>query len=250
MSPATTRTRTPQSRSPSDLPLALNRSLIARAYRLSQPRTSLPGGRKRGMCGITGWVDFGRDLRSERAAIEAMTATMAPRGPDAGGIWISAHAALGHRRLSVIDLPCGAQPMSAPDSGDVALTFSGEIYNFTELRSELIVTRALVPHPVRHRGAAAQLPAVGSRLRGSPERHVRVRALGRAAAGAAARPRPARRQAAVLRGAAGRGAVRLRTEGDPRAPRVPRRDRRRRARGTVQPDRHEDAGARHLPGAA
>jgi asparagine synthase (glutamine-hydrolysing) len=37
------------------------------------------------MCGITGWVDFGRDLRSERAAIEAMTATMVPRGPDAGG---------------------------------------------------------------------------------------------------------------------------------------------------------------------
>ena len=92
------------------------------------------------MCGITGWVDFGRDLRSERAAIEAMTATMVPRGPDAGGIWISAHAALGHRRLSVIDLPCGAQPMSAPDSGDVVLTFSGEIYNFTELRRELIAT--------------------------------------------------------------------------------------------------------------
>jgi asparagine synthase (glutamine-hydrolysing) len=89
------------------------------------------------MCGITGWVDFERDLRSEHAAIEAMTATMAPRGPDAGGVWISAHAALGHRRLSVIDLPCGAQPMSAPDSGDVVLTFSGEIYNFTELRSEL-----------------------------------------------------------------------------------------------------------------
>ena len=90
------------------------------------------------MCGITGWVDFGRDLRGERAAIEAMTATMIPRGPDAGGVWISAHAALGHRRLSVIDLPCGAQPMAAPDSGDVALTFSGEIYNFTELRRELI----------------------------------------------------------------------------------------------------------------
>lgn len=60
------------------------------------------------MCGITGWVDFGRDLRAERAAIEAMTATMIPRGPDAGGVWCSAHAALGHRRLSVIDLPGGA----------------------------------------------------------------------------------------------------------------------------------------------
>lgn len=90
------------------------------------------------MCGITGWVDFGRDLRNERAAIEAMTATMTPRGPDAGGVWCSEHAAIGHRRLSVIDLPNGKQPMRAPGADDVVLTFSGEIYNFTELRQELI----------------------------------------------------------------------------------------------------------------
>ena len=91
------------------------------------------------MCGITGWVDFGRDLRGEgeRAAIEAMTATMLCRGPDAGGTWCSAHAAIGHRRLSVIDLAGGAQPMRAPGEDDVVLTFSGEIYNFTELRHEL-----------------------------------------------------------------------------------------------------------------
>jgi asparagine synthase (glutamine-hydrolysing) len=90
------------------------------------------------MCGITGWVDFRRDLRSERATIEAMTAAMVPRGPDAGGIWCSAHAAIGHRRLAVIDLPGGEQPMRAPGAEDVVLTFSGEIYNFTELRRELI----------------------------------------------------------------------------------------------------------------
>jgi asparagine synthase (glutamine-hydrolysing) len=92
------------------------------------------------MCGITGWVDFGRDLRGEgeRAAIEAMTATMICRGPDAGGTWCSAHAAIGHRRLSVIDLAGGAQPMRAPGEDDVVLTFSGEIYNFTELRHELV----------------------------------------------------------------------------------------------------------------
>jgi asparagine synthase (glutamine-hydrolysing) len=91
------------------------------------------------MCGISGWVDFGRDLRGEgeRAAIEAMTATMICRGPDAGGTWCSAHAAIGHRRLSVIDLAGGAQPMRAPGEDDVVLTFSGEIYNFTGLRHEL-----------------------------------------------------------------------------------------------------------------
>jgi asparagine synthase (glutamine-hydrolysing) len=96
------------------------------------------------MCGITGWVDFGRDLRAERSVIEAMAATMICRGPDAGGVWCSRHAAIGHRRLSVIDLPGGQQPMSTAGTGDargtgddVVLTFSGEIYNFTELRSEL-----------------------------------------------------------------------------------------------------------------
>jgi asparagine synthase (glutamine-hydrolysing) len=88
----------------------------------------------RRMCGIVGWVDFSRDLTGERAAVEAMTATMTPRGPDAGGVWCSAHALIGHRRLAVVDLPGGVQPMS--DAGTV-LTFSGEIYNFRELRREL-----------------------------------------------------------------------------------------------------------------
>ena len=91
------------------------------------------------MCGITGWVDFGRDLRAERPAIEAMTLTMMNRGPDAGGVWCGLHAAIGHRRLSVIDLKGGEQPMRAGggDSGDAVLTYSGEVYNFTELRAEL-----------------------------------------------------------------------------------------------------------------
>jgi asparagine synthase (glutamine-hydrolysing) len=93
--------------------------------------------RAENVCGITGWVDFGRDLRGERAAVDAMTATMTCRGPDAGEVWLSAHAAIGHRRLSVIDLPGGGQPMRAPGGDDIVLTFSGEIYNFTELRRDL-----------------------------------------------------------------------------------------------------------------
>ena len=62
------------------------------------------------MCGIAGWVDYERNLNGERLIIQAMTDTMALRGPDAQGIWIDAHAALGHRRLSVIDPAGGAQP--------------------------------------------------------------------------------------------------------------------------------------------
>ncbi|HEV7825190.1 MAG TPA: asparagine synthetase B, partial [Mycobacteriales bacterium] len=90
------------------------------------------------MCGITGWVSYRRDLTRERATLDAMVATMECRGPDASGAWTDGHAALGHRRLAVIDLPGGAQPMRAetPD-GEVVLTYSGEVYDFHELRDEL-----------------------------------------------------------------------------------------------------------------
>jgi asparagine synthase (glutamine-hydrolysing) len=90
------------------------------------------------MCGITGWVSFDRDLTRHRPDLDAMTETMACRGPDAEGGWLDRHAALGHRRLAVIDLEGGTQPMEVhTDDGAVALTYSGEVYNFEELRSEL-----------------------------------------------------------------------------------------------------------------
>jgi asparagine synthase (glutamine-hydrolysing) len=90
------------------------------------------------MCGITGWVSFDRDLTRHRADLDAMTATMACRGPDAEGSWLDRHAALGHRRLAVIDIEGGTQPMSVrTDDGTVVITYSGETYNFTELRGEL-----------------------------------------------------------------------------------------------------------------
>ncbi|WP_147942574.1 MULTISPECIES: asparagine synthase (glutamine-hydrolyzing) [Microbispora] len=92
------------------------------------------------MCGISGWVDFGRDLRRERETVQAMTDTMACRGPDAEGMWLAPHAAFGHRRLAIIDIEGGRQPMIADAGGEVvaALTYSGEAYNFRELRAELI----------------------------------------------------------------------------------------------------------------
>lgn len=91
------------------------------------------------MCGIAGWVSFHRDLTQHGADLGAMTETMACRGPDAEGTWLDCHAGLGHRRLAVIDIVGGAQPMSVEtDDGVVALTYSGEVYNFEELRGELI----------------------------------------------------------------------------------------------------------------
>ncbi|MFD9094450.1 asparagine synthase (glutamine-hydrolyzing) [Streptomyces collinus] len=90
------------------------------------------------MCGITGWVSFDRDLTAEAGALHAMTETMACRGPDDRGTWAEGPAALGHRRLAIIDLPGGRQPMSVrTPEGPVALVYSGETYNFTELRREL-----------------------------------------------------------------------------------------------------------------
>lgn len=91
------------------------------------------------MCGIAGWVDFGRDLRQERATIDAMTDALTHRGPDARGIWCASDVALGHTRTSVIDLAGGIQPMVAEEDGRAiaVITYSGEIYNFRELRGEL-----------------------------------------------------------------------------------------------------------------
>ncbi|MER6383018.1 asparagine synthase (glutamine-hydrolyzing) [Streptomyces sp. NPDC001250] len=90
------------------------------------------------MCGITGWASFHGDARAQVPVIEAMTATLAPRGPDAGGIWLGERAAIGHRRLAVIDIEGGTQPMpDRPDAPALVLSHSGEIYNHHELRTEL-----------------------------------------------------------------------------------------------------------------
>lgn len=92
------------------------------------------------MCGIAGWVDWLQDLRHFGDTARLMADTLRPRGPDAGEVWLSEHAALGHRRLAVIDLEGGAQPFPVWDARGVLLaviTYSGEVYNYKELRSEL-----------------------------------------------------------------------------------------------------------------
>lgn len=89
------------------------------------------------MCGIAGQVNFdGRAV--DRALLSAMADRLAHRGPDGAGIHTSGSAGLAHRRLKIIDLTDAAhQPMSNED-GSVWLTYNGEIYNFSEVRRELI----------------------------------------------------------------------------------------------------------------
>ncbi|MEU6220002.1 asparagine synthase (glutamine-hydrolyzing) [Streptomyces sp. NPDC047022] len=92
------------------------------------------------MCGFAGWLDFARDLRGQRAVLDAMTDSLRDRGPDDRGTWLSQHVGLGHRRLAVIDVAGGVQPMKAevgPHRSPVVLVYAGEVYNFRELRAEL-----------------------------------------------------------------------------------------------------------------
>lgn len=84
------------------------------------------------MCGICGFVGL-----EETGLIEAMMVALAHRGPDADGRWVEGNVALGHRRLSVIDLDGGGQPMTSAD-GSLVITFNGEIYNHRELREQLV----------------------------------------------------------------------------------------------------------------
>ena len=87
------------------------------------------------MCGIAGLVDWAGSADA-RSAVERMVACQSHRGPDADGILARDNVVLGHRRLSIIDLTGGVQPF-VDESGQVALTYNGELYNYRELRDEL-----------------------------------------------------------------------------------------------------------------
>lgn len=91
------------------------------------------------MCGIAGWIDYEKDIKSKESIITNMSKTLVRRGPDAGGVYASENACLIHRRLIVIDAENGKQPMSyKKDNKNYTLVYNGELYNTTELRRELI----------------------------------------------------------------------------------------------------------------
>lgn len=87
------------------------------------------------MCGIVGVVNCDRQ-QVDPMLLRAMTDVLSHRGPDGEGHYVNGDVALGHRRLAIIDLATGAQPMVGLD-GKTWITYNGEIYNFRELRREL-----------------------------------------------------------------------------------------------------------------
>jgi asparagine synthase (glutamine-hydrolysing) len=88
------------------------------------------------MCGLAGIFHLQTAKPVPEARVRQMTDTIAHRGPDGAGVWIAPGVGLGHRRLSIVDLAGGVQPMISADE-QVVLIFNGMIYNFLEVRAEL-----------------------------------------------------------------------------------------------------------------
>ena len=88
------------------------------------------------MCGITGIVYFDKDRVIEPDVLKKMSDSLFHRGPDDEGIFIRNNVGLGFRRLSIIDLSTGHQPLSNSEQ-TIWIVFNGEIYNFRELKIRL-----------------------------------------------------------------------------------------------------------------
>ena len=94
-----------------------------------QPQT----GKRLPMCGISGWFDTRANRPPDAALLKRMNDVLGHRGPDGDGFFLAPGIGLGHRRLAIIDLSTGDQPMASRD-GHIQIVFNGEIYNFRELR--------------------------------------------------------------------------------------------------------------------
>lgn len=91
------------------------------------------------MCGITGFVNFNNNIGKEENILKNMTNTLAYRGPNAEGYFVSNNVMLGHRRLVVVDPEGGKQPMKKTvNNKEYIIVYNGELYNTEDLRKELL----------------------------------------------------------------------------------------------------------------
>ena len=194
---------------------AFDRSVQGTAARGPETARQAPSGwAAEPMCGICGMVG-----RADRRLIDSMTETLAHRGPDGDGVEVFGAdggrlpAALGHRRLSIIDpSPRGAQPMAYAD-GRYWITYNGELYNFRELRAELEADGLRFESDCDTEVMLAMYAEHGEqmldRLNGIFAFAIWDTERQRALPGA----RPARREAALLRAAGRRPLLRIRGQG-------------------------------------
>ena len=89
------------------------------------------------MCGICGIVKFDADDSVSPGLLDAMTDRISHRGPDDFGYFLQGPVGLGHRRLSIIDIGGGKQPIFNED-GSIVIVFNGEIYNYADLTADLL----------------------------------------------------------------------------------------------------------------
>jgi asparagine synthase (glutamine-hydrolysing) len=86
------------------------------------------------MCGFVGYIDMRRQREVEQQILTQMTQTLVHRGPDSSGYFVEEHVGLGFRRLSIIDIEGGDQPLYNED-GSIVLMCNGEIFNYRELKN-------------------------------------------------------------------------------------------------------------------
>ena len=159
------------------------------------------------MCGIAGRFNFDPAHAVDRAGCVAMTDAVAHRGPDADGFHLDGGIGLGHRRLSIIDLATGDQPL-ATRTASVWVVFNGEIYNFAEIRARARARSATASAPTPTPRSSCTATSSGASDCVDRFRGMFAFALWDAhGAAAAARPRSPRRQAALLRRDAAAGIV-------------------------------------------
>jgi len=91
------------------------------------------------MCGVSGWVDFSKNMKNEVETLKKMTQTLARRGPDETNLWSETHAGFGHKRLIVVDPEGGRQPMTREKEGSqYTICYNGELYNTEDIRKILL----------------------------------------------------------------------------------------------------------------
>ena len=91
------------------------------------------------MCGICGFVNYDKDIQNSYYIIRNMCKTLKKRGPDEEGFYFSRHGVLGHRRLSIIDISNGKQPMNYIYQGKTyVIVYNGQLYNAKDIREDLI----------------------------------------------------------------------------------------------------------------